>query len=210
MNISISCKLGSLGLSGLNLTDGGGGLVGLGGLVRGAAAVEDYSEAKQLTQLFSAENNPLIHALLREILVLLHSCSHSPFYNMKKLLFPNKMYITFKIEGNGCRLSNIFSDGEFYKVPGHYNIILNKNALEYRDTDLNFDEAIEQIMEKCERDERNEEMDPGERSEEFKKTFRRIYIENFKRVFEYMKGYDDMSKKSRDEEYIGMIHLFNV
>ena len=111
------------------------------------------------------------------------------------------MYITFKFEGN-----DIFSDGEFYKVPGHYNIILNKNALEYRGTNLNFDEAIEQIMERCERDERNEKMSSTERSEEFKKTFSKIYIENFKRVFEYMKGYDDMSKKSRDEEYIGMVN----
>ena len=33
--------------------------------------VEDYSEAKQLTQLFSTENNLLIHALLQELLVLL-------------------------------------------------------------------------------------------------------------------------------------------
>ena len=57
-------------------------------------------------------------------------------------------------------------------------------------------------MERCERDERNEKISPRERSEEFKKTFSKIYIENFKRVFEYMKGYDDMSKKSRDEEYI--------
>ena len=116
------------------------------------------------------------------------------------------MYIAFKIEGNGCRLSNIFSDGEFYKVPGHYNIILNKNALEYRGTNLNFDEATEQIMERCERDERNEKMNPRERSKEFKKTSSRIYIENFERVFKYMKGYDDMCKKSRDEEYIGMVN----
>ena len=61
-------------------------------------------------------------------------------------------------------------------------------------------------MERCERDETNEKMNPDERSEEFKKTFSRIYIENFKRVFEYMKSYDDMSKKSRDEEYIGMVN----
>ena len=61
---------------------------------------------------------------------------------------------------------------------------------------------MKQIMERCERDERNENISPRERSEEFKKTFSKIYIENFKRMFEYMKGYDNMSKKSRDEEYI--------
>ena len=61
-------------------------------------------------------------------------------------------------------------------------------------------------MERCERDERNEKMSPRKLSEEFKKTFSRIYIENFKRVFGNMKGYDDMSKKSRDEENIGMVN----
>ena len=117
------------------------------------------------------------------------------------------MYITFKIEDNdGGRLISIFSDGEFYKVPGYYNVFLSKNALEYRGTNLNFDEATEQIMERCERDERNEKMTPGEQSEEFKKTFSRIYIENFKRVFEYMKGYDDMSKKCEDTDDIGLVN----
>ena len=50
------------------------------------------------------------------------------------------MYITFKIEGNGCRLSSMISDSMVYKVPDHYNVNLNKNALEYRGTNLNFDE----------------------------------------------------------------------
>ena len=46
--------------------------------------VEDYSEAKQLTQLFSAKNNLVTHALSRELLVLPLSHSRSPFlYNIQ-------------------------------------------------------------------------------------------------------------------------------
>ena len=41
--------------------------------------MEDYSEAKQLTQLSSTENNLLILALMRVLLVLLLSYSRSPF-----------------------------------------------------------------------------------------------------------------------------------
>ena len=46
----------------------------------------ELDDAKQLTQLFSTENNLLIRALSRELLVLLLSYSHSPFYIIDKII----------------------------------------------------------------------------------------------------------------------------
>ena len=66
------------------------------------------------------------------------------------------MYITFKIDGRDGGLSIIFSNGKFYKVPDHYNVYFNKKSMDYYGIDSTFDEAIEQIMERCNRDERNE------------------------------------------------------
>ena len=81
------------------------------------------------------------------------------------------MYITFKIEGNDCRLSCIFSDGGVYKVPGYYNVCLNRNALNYIGMDLNFEDTLENVKERVE----HEEINPIYRSREFPKTFAEIF-----------------------------------
>ena len=67
-------------------------------------------------------------------------------------------------------------------------------------SDIKFDEAIEEIIEICERYEINEKMSPLEKSEKFKKKFSKLYLENFKRAFTYMQAYDYLITRSKDEK----------
>ena len=97
------------------------------------------------------------------------------------------MYATFKIDGNDCRLAGIVSDGKVYKVPCHYNITLDKKGVKCYNTNLDLLDLIESVK-------RRDESDPVKKSRLFKETFSKFYIEQFKRVFEYMNGWDQFSK----------------
>ena len=74
------------------------------------------------------------------------------------------MYVTFKVDKSEGRLSSIISNGKVYNVPSYYNVILDKKAMNYMGTNLSFNDALEQIKERSEREERNEKMNPRERS----------------------------------------------
>ena len=76
-----------------------------------------------------------------------------------------KMYATFKIEGNDCRLAGIVSDGKVYKVPNHYNITLDKKGVKCYNTNLDFLDLIESVKRRV--DVYNES-DPGKKSKLFK------------------------------------------
>ena len=95
------------------------------------------------------------------------------------------MYTTFKIEGNDCRLEGIVSDSKVYKVPCHYNIILDKKGVKCYNTNLDFLDLIESVKRRVDF---YNEFDPVKKGKLFKETFSKFYIEQFKRVFEYMNG----------------------
>ena len=113
------------------------------------------------------------------------------------------MYATFKIEGDDCRLSSILSEGKVYEVPPRYRVCLNPGLHGY---DINIKDIIKDVKEKVDREERLKEVSSIERSKEFKETFGRLYIEKFKRVFAYMKGYDSLIKEAEDSGDIGLIN----
>ena len=102
------------------------------------------------------------------------------------------MYATFKIEGNDCRLVGIVSDGKVYKVPCHYNITLDKKGVKRHNTNLDILDLIESVKRRVDF---YNESDPVKKSKLFKETFSKFYIEQFKRVFEYMNGWDQFSKE---------------
>ena len=102
------------------------------------------------------------------------------------------MYATFKIEGNDCRSASIVSDGRVYKVPVHYNITLDeKNGVKCYNKNTDFLDLVENVKRRLDF---HNESDPVKNSKIFKETLSKFYIEQFKRVFEYMRGWNDISK----------------
>ena len=73
---------------------------------------------------------------------------------MHKIVFYStiNLYATFKIEGNNCRFLGIIKDEKVYRVPPNSNVHFNKESMNYLGpANLKFDEAIEEIIEICER-----------------------------------------------------------
>ena len=104
------------------------------------------------------------------------------------------MYVTFKINecatGKDVRLSSIISEGNLYKVPGYFSFTLDENSVKYNGTNLSFEDALDGIKSRVERQERIDKMNPSDLSKEFKENFSKIYLEKSKRVIEYMDSYD--------------------
>ena len=104
------------------------------------------------------------------------------------------MYITFKINecatGKDLRLSSIISEGKLYKVPGYFNFTLDENSVKYSGTNLSFEDALERTKSRIEHQERIDKMNHSNLNKEFKEKFSKIYLENSKRVIEYMNNYD--------------------
>ena len=105
-----------------------------------------------------------------------------------------KMYVTFKIEecatGKDVRLSSVTSEGNLYKVREYFNFTLDENSVKYNGTNLSFEDALERTKSRTEHQERVDKVNPINRSKEFKENFTKIYLENPKRVIEYMNNYD--------------------
>ena len=88
------------------------------------------------------------------------------------------------------RLASIVSDGKVYKVPCHYNITLDEVKCYNKNVD--FLDLIESVKRKVDF---YNESDPVKKSKLFKETFSKFYMEQFKRVFEYMNSWDQFSKE---------------